>query len=132
MGWTDFLGRWLNHSDSTGIAEPAGAGPPPPGGPATPEDAVRAALRTVDDPELGMNIVDLGLVYAVEATDEAVRADITLTTPTCPLGETVADHALAAIGRALPGVRDLQVRLVWEPRWTPSMMSDHARKQLGW
>lgn len=140
MGWTDFLGRWLEHdaragAESAGV-QPTGAGLPSPdslpAGPLAPEDRVRAALRTVEDPELGMNIVDLGLVYAVDATDHAVRADITLTTPTCPLGEMVAENARAAIGRALPDVRDLQVRLVWEPRWTPSMMSDHARKQLGW
>lgn len=131
MSWGNFLDRVLNRANgadaaTSGTAAAAGHEP------ATREEAVRAALRSVEDPELGLNIVDLGLVYAVEATADRVRADITLTTPTCPLGETVAENARAAIGRALPDVPDLQVRLVWEPRWTPAMMSDDARRQLGW
>ncbi len=128
MGWTDFLTR---------LGGGAHANEPPPAvpvhdGTSAPDDTVRAALRTVLDPELGLNIVDLGLLYAVEATGERVRVDISLTTPTCPLGETVAADARAALRRALPDVPDLDVRLVWDPPWKPSMMSDDARRQLGW
>ena len=127
MSWTDFLTR-------LGGGAPANEPPavPVPDGTSAPDDAVRAALRTVLDPELGLNIVDLGLLYAVEATGERVRVDISLTTPTCPLGETVAADARAALRRALPDVPDLDVRLVWDPPWKPSMMSDDARRQLGW
>ncbi|WP_211107273.1 metal-sulfur cluster assembly factor [Azospirillum thermophilum] len=125
MAMPEFLNRW------TRKAADANGRPPRPA-PETPGEIVREALRTVLDPEVGVNIVDLGLVYAVEATEERVRTDITLTTPTCPLGETVAEDARAAIRQALPGVRDLSVRLVWEPAWTPAMMSDDARRQLGW
>ncbi len=131
MTWKEALTRWMGHSADT-VAEASPTTAPIDGEPFTREQRVRAALRAVEDPELGLNIVDLGLVYAVEATEDRVRADISMTTPTCPLGEAILDDARAAIGRALPDVTDLQVRLVWDPPWTPSMMSDDARKQLGW
>ncbi|WP_448207846.1 metal-sulfur cluster assembly factor [Azospirillum sp. sgz302134] len=132
MNWKRYLSPWTK-GEAPG-REPQGR---PDGADATPSDpergeVVREALRTVNDPEVGLNIVDLGLVYAIHATAEAVQADITLTTPTCPLGETVVENARAAIAQALPDLADVTVRLVWEPRWTPSMMSDHARGQLGW
>ena len=131
MTWKEALTRWMGHgSDTNAGAAPTAAYDD--GEPFTCEQRVRTALREVEDPELGLNIVDLGLVYAVEATEDRVRADISMTTPTCPLGEAILDDARAAIGRALPDVADLQVRLVWEPPWTPSMMSDDARKHLGW
>ena len=129
MTWKEALTRWMSPEPAAVAATiPATAD----GEPFTCEQRVRAALREVEDPELGLNIVDLGLVYAVEATEDRVRADISMTTPTCPLGEAILDDARAAIGRALPEVTDLQVRLVWDPPWTPSMMSDDARRQLGW
>lgn len=131
MTWKQALTRWMGLNADT-VADTAPTAAPGDGEPFTREQRVRAALREVEDPELGLNIVDLGLVYAVEATEDHVRADISMTTPTCPLGEAILDDARAAIGRALPDVADLQVQLVWEPPWTPSMMSDDARKQLGW
>ena len=133
MTWKQALARWMGHgSDTNAGTAPAAAYGDGDGEPFTCEQRVRTALREVEDPELGLNIVDLGLVYAVEATEDRVRADISMTTPTCPLGEAILDDARAAIGRALPDVADLQVRLVWDPPWTPSMMSDDARRQLGW
>ncbi|MBP2315566.1 metal-sulfur cluster assembly factor [Azospirillum soli] len=128
MGWTDFLTRLGGgaHANEPPLTVPVHDGTSPL------DDTIRAALRTVLDPELGLNIVDLGLLYAIDATEERVRVDISLTTPTCPLGETVAADARAAIRRALPDVPDLDVRLVWDPPWKPSMMSDDARRQLGW
>jgi metal-sulfur cluster biosynthetic enzyme len=94
--------------------------------------AVRQALRDVIDPELGMNIVDLGLVYEANVAEGHVTVVLTMTTPACPLGESILEASKAAIRRHVPDVRSVRVDLVWEPVWQPSMMSDAARKQLGW
>jgi metal-sulfur cluster biosynthetic enzyme len=90
------------------------------------------ALRGVVDPEMGINIVDLGLVYETAARDGDVRVVMTMTTAACPLGESMADEAAAVIRRRVRGVKSVSVQLVWEPAWQPSMMSDAARAQLGW
>jgi metal-sulfur cluster biosynthetic enzyme len=95
-------------------------------------DRVREALRSVLDPEIGINVVDLGLVYRVDVQDGAVRVTMTMTSPACPLGETLAEQAEAVIRQRVPGVTSVGVDLVWEPAWNPSMMSDDARRQLGW
>ena len=92
---------------------------------------VREALRLVIDPEIGVNIVDLGLVYRVDVTDGNVHVDLTMTTPACPLSEYVTTQAEATIWQQVPGVRAVDVQLVWEPEWHPDMMSDEARRQLG-
>lgn len=87
-------------------------------------------LRLVYDPELGVNVVDLGLVYALEVEQGSVTVGMTLTTRGCPLGDTL----LQAVERALstiPGVRGVAVELVWEPPWTPEMMTEPARRALG-
>ncbi len=93
---------------------------------------VREALRCVIDPELGLNVVDLGLVYDVTVEDGNVRVAMTMTTPACPLGETLTEQAEAAIRQTVLGVRSVTVDLVWEPPWRPAMMSDAAKAQLGW
>jgi metal-sulfur cluster biosynthetic enzyme len=90
------------------------------------------ALRGVVDPEMGINIVDLGLVYEAGARDGDVRVVMTMTTAACPLGESMVDEAAAVIRRRVPGVKSVSVQLVWEPAWQPSMMSAAAREQLGW
>ncbi|MGH6689664.1 MAG: metal-sulfur cluster assembly factor [Gammaproteobacteria bacterium] len=90
------------------------------------------ALRDVMDPEIGINVVDLGLVYEAEARDGHVRVVMTMTTPACPLDESIADEARASIQRCVPGVTSVTVDLVSEPRWQPSMMSSTARERLGW
>jgi metal-sulfur cluster biosynthetic enzyme len=90
------------------------------------------ALGDVIDPEVGMNIVDLGLVYQAEVVDGHVDVVLTMTTRACPLGESLIEKAKAAIQRHVPGIRSVSVDLVWEPPWQPSMMSDAARKRLGW
>jgi metal-sulfur cluster biosynthetic enzyme len=95
-------------------------------------DAVRQALRDVIDPEIGMNIVELGLVYEADVVDGHVAVELTMTTPACPLGESIVEESKAAIQRHVPGVRSVRITLVWDPPWQPSMMSDAARKQLGW
>ena len=94
-------------------------------------DAVLDALRHVIDPEVGVNIVDLGLVYETTRQNGAVRVAMTMTTPACPLGAALAEEAEAAIRRFVGGVTSVSIDLVWEPRWQPSMMSSAAREQLG-
>jgi metal-sulfur cluster biosynthetic enzyme len=93
---------------------------------------VRRLLGTVIDPELGVNIVDLGLVYDIAVEDDGtVIIEMTLTTPGCPLGGFLDDQIRACL-MELPQVRDVQVELVWEPAWKPTAMSDAAKTQLGW
>jgi probable FeS assembly SUF system protein SufT len=99
------------------------------------EDAVWAALRTCYDPEIPVNIVDLGLVYdlAVEATPAGghkVEVKMTLTAPGCGMGPTIAADARQKIA-ALPSVEDAAVHIVWDPQWTPQMISAVGRKALG-
>lgn len=95
-------------------------------------ERVRECLRGVDDPELGENIVDLGLVYRIAV--EAQRAEIvlTVTSPTCPLGELIATQARAAVERGLPDLEDVEVRIVLFPPWHPGLISEAARRRLGW
>lgn len=88
------------------------------------------ALRSVIDPELGVNIVDLGLVYGLEREGEVVRLQITMTTPACPLTGAIEDAVEAAL-KALEGVARVDLQWVWEPPWDPSMMSESARARLG-
>lgn len=91
---------------------------------------IRQALRTVIDPELGENIVDLGLIYAVAVEDGAVRIDMTTTTRGCPATAYLKD-AVQSAAWALPGVHYVEVRLTYEPPWTPDRMNDDAREHLG-
>jgi metal-sulfur cluster biosynthetic enzyme len=95
-------------------------------------ELVRRLLRAVIDPELGVNIVDLGLVCDI-AVDPGgtVAIAMTLTTPGCPLGGFLEDEIRACLTQ-LPQVRDVLVELVWEPPWKPAAMSDAAKEQLGW
>lgn len=93
---------------------------------------VRGLLRTVIDPELGVNIVDLGLVYDIAADATGlVGIEMTLTTPGCPLGGFLEDEIRACLTQ-LPQVSDIRVELVWEPPWEPAAMSDAAKERLGW
>jgi metal-sulfur cluster biosynthetic enzyme len=95
------------------------------------EDQIKAALDGVYDPEIGMSIVELGLVYDISVDEEDnVSIEMTLTSPGCPLGEMIShqiDHALKAIG-----ARSTRVDIVWSPPWTPEMMSEEAKEKLGW
>lgn len=96
------------------------------------EDEVRDALRSVDDPEAGMNIIDLGLVYYIGITPECVRVELTLTSPACPLGDMICDNVRRAIAALLPDGVGVDTELVWEPFWTPDRMSETARQTFGW
>ena len=95
------------------------------------QDTVRSALRKVYDPEFGVSVEDLGLIYDVRITGAAVFIAMTLTTPSCPASTVMTEGVRAAVS-ALPGVESSTVELVWEPSWTPEMLSEAARKQLGW
>ena len=94
-------------------------------------DDVLDALRHVIDPEIGINVVDLGLVYEAEVGDGHVRVVMTMTTPACPLGESIAGEARTSIRHHVRGVKSVAVELVSEPPWQPSMMSSAARERLG-
>lgn len=93
--------------------------------------AVWDALAQIPDPEFGVNLVDLGLIYSVECNDGNVDVVMTLTTPTCPSGSWMHEGVKAAVA-ALPGVSSFQVDVVFDPPWTPEMLSANARQQLGW
>jgi metal-sulfur cluster biosynthetic enzyme len=94
------------------------------------ETAVRDALRQVIDPELGINIVALGLVYAVEVNGSRVRVVMTMTSPACPLGGYLKDLVDSTVRSRVREVEDVEVVLVREPRWNPDMMSAEAKRQL--
>ena len=88
------------------------------------------ALKKVHDPELGINIVDLGLVYLAERTREGIMVEMTMTTPTCPIGEMLVMHAEAALRRHFADVEKIHVHLIWDPPWSPDMMTDEGRRAL--
>ena len=96
------------------------------------DEAVREALRQVDDPEAGMNIVDLGLVYAIEVTADAVHVDLTMTTAACPMVDMITDQARNVIAAIVPPDTNIDVRLVWDPPWTPDKMTGIAKEHFGW
>ncbi len=96
------------------------------------EDQVREALRSVDDPEVGINIVDLGLVYRIEIAADHVRVEMTMTTQACPMGDLITDNARRAVSAVVPASVGVDIVLVWDPFWTPDMMSETAKQTLGW
>ena len=96
------------------------------------ESDVREALRAVEDPEAGMSIVDLGLVYAIVVETGRVRVQMTMTSPACPVGPYLVDEAAAAIRAVAPESTEVEVELVWEPPWTPERMSPEAQSRFGW
>ena len=98
--------------------------------PALNEAAVLDALRQVIDPEIGCNLVDLGLIYDVAITGAKVKVTMTLTTPGCPMHESLCAGVQVAVLN-LEGVDDAEVELVWDPPWHPSMMTELGRAQSG-
>ncbi|MBI2940555.1 MAG: metal-sulfur cluster assembly factor [Chloroflexi bacterium] len=94
-------------------------------------EELREALKAVEDPEIGMNIIDLGLVYQTEIQNGHVDVQMTLTTPFCPLGSYLTGQVQAVLS-TLPGVEDVTVDLVWNPPWDPrTMASEEAKDMLG-
>ena len=109
--------------------QPAAVSPAEPGGELY--ERVIEALREIYDPEIPVNIYDLGLIYGVDVTEEAdVAITMTLTTPHCPVAESMPGEVEMRV-MAVPGVRDAEVNLVWDPPWDPAKMSDEARLELG-
>lgn len=94
-------------------------------------DDILAALKAVVDPELGINIVDLGLVYRAERIGDVVAVRMTMTTPSCPLGEMLLEEVRAALHERFPQAAEVSVELVWDPPWSSDLMSLAARQQLG-
>lgn len=96
------------------------------------EEAVTAALRTVIDPEIGENIVDLGLVYRVSAGEQGIEIDLTMTSPACPMGEMILDDIERSLDGVVPDGVAVRLHLVWEPPWHPGMILPEAKVRLGW
>jgi metal-sulfur cluster biosynthetic enzyme len=94
------------------------------------EDQVKLALRRVKDPELNLNILDLGLVYSVRVEGNDVSVDMTLTSPGCPSGPEIMTDAERHL-KAMPGVGKVAVNLVWDPFWTPERIEPRVRAYLG-
>lgn len=88
-------------------------------------------LESIPDPEFGINIVDLGLIYSVECSEADVKVVMTLTTPTCPSGGWIEDGVRAAL-EGMEGVKNVRVEVVFDPAWNTAMLSARAREQLGW
>ncbi|HSM57688.1 MAG TPA: metal-sulfur cluster assembly factor [Candidatus Sulfomarinibacteraceae bacterium] len=95
------------------------------------EDLVYAALQEVIDPELGINIVDLGLIYELHIDDGHIRLVMTLTTPGCPMHASFKQDIESTLWRTFPDLQGLSIELVWSPPWTPEMISDEGRARLG-
>jgi metal-sulfur cluster biosynthetic enzyme len=103
---------------------------PTPNAPAVDEDVVRAALRRVKDPELNLNIVDLGLVYGIAVEGSRVMINMSLTSPGCPSGPEIMTAAEQQV-RTLDGVEDVAVNLVWDPMWSPERIEPRIRAYMG-
>jgi metal-sulfur cluster biosynthetic enzyme len=93
-------------------------------------DQVKLALRKVKDPELNLNIVDLGLVYDIVVDGADVQIDMTLTSPGCPAGPQIMGDVERAV-KAMPGIGNLAVNLVWQPFWSPDLIEPRVRNYMG-
>ena len=92
---------------------------------------IRSALKSVVDPEMALDVVELGLVYRVDVAPDATRARITMTSAACPVTEYIVEEVGHALRAARPGV-PAQVELTWDPPWEPARMSQSARSAMGW
>ena len=95
-------------------------------------DGVLAAIATVMDPEAGMNVVDLGLIYDATLDGDRVVVTMTMTTPACPVGDYLADAVRDAVAYRYPSRASVDVAITFDPPWTPDRMSDAARAKFGW
>lgn len=96
------------------------------------EEQIRDLLRYVEDPEVGLNIVDLGLVYGIVVSESNVRVTMTLTTPACPLGDLITEDINYRMAESWPAVQSVDVEIVWDPPWSPDAISREGKLQLGW
>ncbi|MEM0129697.1 MAG: iron-sulfur cluster assembly protein [Thermoplasmata archaeon] len=119
-------------SPAVGAPAPSDASAAPPGPHAEQEQRMLAELKKIYDPEIPMNIVDLGLIYGFDwAGEQDVTLRMTLTAPGCPVAGILAEEIKAALEK-VPGVRSAAVEMVWDPPWTPDRMSDFAKHQFGY
>jgi FeS assembly SUF system protein len=126
---SDKLSRKRDYLEGFLAETPQGLGANEPGGDLY--EGVITALRDIYDPEIPVNIYDLGLIYGVEIDDQGhAVVTMTLTTPHCPVAETMPAEVELRVC-AVPGVRDAEVNLVWDPAWDPQKMSDDAKLELG-
>ncbi|HSN75405.1 MAG TPA: metal-sulfur cluster assembly factor [Anaerolineae bacterium] len=96
------------------------------------DNDVRERIRAgVIDPEIGLNIVDLGLIYGVEVDEDTIDIDMTLTSPGCPAGPQIIYDVKQTVKRAFPEANQISVNIVWQPFWSPEMMSEWAKEELG-
>ena len=123
------LGRKKDYLEGFLSQKPADAAPGEPGGALY--EKVIEALKEIYDPEIPVNIYDLGLIYGVDVSEDGdVEIMMTLTTPHCPVAESMPGE-VELRASSVPGVRDAEVTLVWDPPWDPAKMSDEARLELG-
>lgn len=94
------------------------------------EKQVWEILKKIQDPEIGCSIVDLGLIYKIEIEKETVDIDMTLTTPGCPLAQMISQDIEKEVGK-IKGIKGVKINLVFDPPWTPKMMTPKLRKQMG-
>jgi metal-sulfur cluster biosynthetic enzyme len=114
-------GEPVGESPNDAVAGPAGS---------ISADQVKLALRKVKDPELGLNIVDLGLIYEIVVTNNDIHVDMTLTSPGCPAGPQIMTEVEQAL-QALPGAGEVELNLVWSPYWTPERIEPRVRAYMG-
>ncbi|HUG46547.1 MAG TPA: SUF system Fe-S cluster assembly protein [Sphingomicrobium sp.] len=120
----DYLAGFLaGETESAPASEPAGSSEEL-------KERIVEALKSIYDPEIPVDIYELGLIYDVEVTDGDALVTMTLTTPHCPVAETLPNEVELRV-LSVAGVRDAEVKLVWDPPWDPSRMSDEARLELG-
>ncbi len=96
------------------------------------QEQVKQALRQVIDPELGLNIVDLGLIYSLEVRGSRVELAMTMTSPACPLGDYLLEMVEAVLRQQIAEIESVILKLVWEPPWHPGLMSAEGKAALGW
>ena len=94
------------------------------------QETIYAALKHIYDPEVGINIVDMGLIYSLDLEDNKVGIYMTLTSPACPAGPQILSQVDSKL-RELEGVEEVDINVVWSPPWSPDMLSEEAKDQLG-
>ena len=94
-------------------------------------DAIRHALRRVMDPEVGINIVDLGLIYKIDSKPGELYVEMTMTSPACPLADMILDDIDSVLDPLVPPEVEIRVEIVWDPPWSREMMSEAARLEMG-
>jgi metal-sulfur cluster biosynthetic enzyme len=93
------------------------------------KEEVMQVLKTVDDPEVGVDVVNLGLIYGLDVEDDIVKIKMTMTTPNCPLTDWILFDVQKKVEK-MEGAKECDIELIWEPPWTPDMISEEARKML--